>query len=246
MRGEQMGTMLEAIQNAIIPEPEAEAQPGTTLADDGAIETQLTQEISDLWSDHVRLSASRKATAKELRQIRASLAERLHAMKSLLSRPGRGGQWRSWLRERGIPRSTADRLVARHAETLGIENGNVPTGAISNSPDDSAEKLAKSVWQRFRKTLATYEAVIQFIGCIAEISGVGHEQRAEGLVIFKPAPKAADGLAGSAPPGGPVQQSSNEAPAITEEPVEGTAATPPAAGQAAAVANAGSGGVQQP
>jgi hypothetical protein len=240
-----MGTMLDTIENAIIPEQEAgtETQPGTTQPDDGAIETQLTEEISTLWSDHVRLSASRKTTSKELRQIRASLAERLHAMKSLLSHPGRGGQWRGWLKQRGIPRSTADRLVARHAETLGSDNeGNVPTGAISNSPEESAEQLAKSVWQRFRKVLATDECVIRFIGCIAEISGVGHEQRAEGLVILKPAPKAAAELPESASATDPAPQPSDGGDVSTEEPAAEAAATPPAAGQvaAAAVADGGS------
>jgi hypothetical protein len=232
--------MVDIVENAIIPEPEPEAgaQPGTAQPDDSTIENQLTEEIRTLWSDHVRLSADRKATSKELRQIRASLAERLAAMKTLLSRPGRGGQWRSWLRERGIPRSTADRLVARHSETLGIENGNVPTGAISISPDDSAEKLAKSVWQRFRKTLATYEAVIQFIGCIAEISGVGHEQRAEGLVIFNLVRKPADELPGSASASGPVPQPSDEVSATTEEPAAATETV-----RVAAVADGGSGDV---
>jgi hypothetical protein len=67
------------------------------------------------------------------------------------------------------------------------------------------------VWQRFGKTLATDECVIRFIGCIAEPSGVGHEQSAEGLVIFKPAPKAATELPESASPGGPVPQLSDEA-----------------------------------
>lgn len=109
--------MLETIQNAITPESETgiETQSITTQADDSTFENQLTVEIKTLWSDNVRLSSDRKATAKELRQIRASLAERLYAMKSLLSRPGRGGQWRSWLKERGIPRSSADRLCDRHA-----------------------------------------------------------------------------------------------------------------------------------
>jgi hypothetical protein len=105
--------------------------------------------------------------------------------------------------------------------------------------------LARVVWSRFRKVLTTDESVIQFIGCIAKISGVGHEQRAEGLVIFKPAPKAADELPGSVSAIDPAPQPSDEAPAITEEPREETAATPPAAGQvaAAAVAHAGSGDV---
>jgi hypothetical protein len=234
--------MLETIENAIIPEPEPEAgaQPGTAQPDDSTIENQLTEEIRTLWSDHVRLSADRKATSKELRQIRASLAERLAAMKTLLSRPGRGGQWRSWLRARGIPRSTADRLAARHAETLCSHDGNVPTGATSGPAKPVAEKLAKSVWQRFRKVLATDESVIQFIGCIAELAGVGHEQRAEGLLIFKPAPKAAEELPGSAPATRPASQSSDEAAAMTEEPGDETAATHTEVGQAA-VADASSG-----
>jgi len=190
----QVETIVETVEDAISQEPEDETQP-----DDTIIETQLTQQISTLWTEHTRLSADRRTTAKELRQIRAALAERLHEMKSLLSRPGRGGQWRSWLKERGIPRSSADRLVARHAETLGSGNKeNVPTGAISNSQDESAEKLAKSVWQRFRNTLATDESLIQFIACIAELAGFGHEQRAEGLLIFKPAPTATDDLPSTA------------------------------------------------
>ena len=238
-----MDPLIEAIQDVVIAEPETKAQPDPTQADDGAVEIQLTNQISSLWSEHNRLSADRKATAKDLRQIRAILAERLHEMKSLLSRPGRGGQWRSWLKERGINRSTADRLVARHGETLGIENGNVPSGAISNPSEDTAEKLAQSVWLRFRNTLATDEAVIQFIGCIAELAGVGHEQRAEGLLIFKPAPKAADELPGSAPASGPVQQPSDEASAITEEPRDDTAATPLEVGLAVAAFGTSNGDV---
>jgi len=219
--------------------PRVSAQP-----DDAIVETQLAQEISTLWSDHVRLSAGRRATSKELRQVRARLAERLHEMKSLLSRPGRGGQWRPWLRERGIPRSTADRLVSRFAETLGIENGNVPTGAIPSSPEDSAERLARSVWQRVGKFLSTGELVVRFIGCIAEISGVGHEQRDEGLLIFKPAPEAADEVTASAPAAGPAPQPSCETATATEQPAAETAATPPAAEQAAAIADASSESVQ--
>ena len=238
-----MGTMLETIENAIIQDPEAEAQPGTTRPDGTEIETQLTEEISTLWSSHVRLSADRKATAKELRQIRASLAERLSGMKSLLSRPGRVGQWRGWLRQQGIPRSTADRLVSRHAETLVGDNGNVPTGAISEPGEANAEKLAKNVWLRFGKLLTTDESVIQFIGCIVTASGVAHEQREEGLVIFNLVGKPADDLPGSVSVAQPVPQPYDEAPAITKEPGEETPAAPPTAEQPVAVADASSGEV---
>src|ERR1035438_10212816 len=176
-----MDTLVEAIQDVVIAEPETEAQPDPTQHVDTIIETQLAQEISTLWMENTRLSADRKATAKDLRQIRASLAERLYEMKSLLSRPGRGGQWRGWLRGRAIPRSTADRLVSRHAETLGSGNeGNVPSGATSEEVEANAEKLARNVWSRFGKVLTTEDSVIDFIGRIAELAGFGQEQRAEG------------------------------------------------------------------
>lgn len=235
-----MATMVEIVENAIIPElePEAEAQPGTAQPDDGTIEAQLTEEISTLWTEHTRLSANRKATGKDLRKIRASLAERLAAMKSLLSRPGRGGQWRSWLRERGIPRSTADRLVARHAETVCADRENVPTGAISEPAKPTAEKLANSVWPSLRKVLTTGESVVEFIGCIVTASGVGHEWREEGLMIFNPVPKAADELSGSACALDPASQPSDEAGASTEEPAAEAVMATPANEDVAGIADA--------
>jgi hypothetical protein len=231
--------MLETIENTIIPEPEAEVQPDPAQPDDTIIETQLAQEISTLWSDHVRLSASRKTTSKELRQIRASLTERLHAMKSLLSHPGRGGQWRGWLKQRGIPRSTADRLVSRYSETLCSRDENVPTGAISEPGEADAEKLAKNAWLRFGKLLTTHKSILRFIGCIVTASGVAHEQREEGLVIFNLVGKPADDLPGSVSVAQPVPQPPDEAPAITKEPGEEIPATAAAAGQTAAATSNG-------
>ena len=230
-----MDALLEAIQDVVIAEPEDEVQPDPTQPDDGTIETQLTQQISTLWTEHTRLSADRKATAKDLRQVRAILAERLYEMKSRLCQPGRGGQWRSWLRERAINRSSADRLCARHAERLGSdEEENVLTGAISNSPDDTAEKLARVVWARFRKFLVSDEVVLDFIDRIAELAGFGHEQRAEGLLIFKPAP---------APATDPAPQPSDEVTAIAEEPREEPAAASTELGLAVVAAETSSGDV---
>jgi hypothetical protein len=222
-----MDAILDAVQSIAAAEPEVEAPPVSAQPDDAMIETQLDQEISTLWSDHVRLSAGRRATSKELRQIRARLAERLHEMKSLLSRPGRGGQWRSWLRERKIPRSTADRLVSRYAEALCGGDGNVLSEAIPDSPEDSAERLARSVWQRIGKLLTTGESILRFIGCFAEISGVGHEQRDEGLMVFNPVHKPADELPASAPAADPAPQLSGDSPATAHEPPASVLATDP-------------------
>jgi hypothetical protein len=228
-----MEAILDAVQDIVAAEPEAGAQPASAQPDDAMIETQLAQEISTLWSDHVRLSTDRRATSKELRLIRMKLAERLHAMKSLLCRPdrGRASQWQGWLRQQGIPRSTADRLVARYDETLCRHSESMPSEEPSEPGPPTVEELAKGVWQRVGKFLSTGELVLRFIGCIAEISGVGHEQRDGGLVIFNPVPKTADGSPAAAPAAGPAPQPSCEASITTEEPVVGTAATPTEVGQ---------------
>jgi hypothetical protein len=237
-----MEAILDAVQD-IAAEPEAVEQPATAQPDDGAIETRLAQEISELWSSHLRLSGDRKATGKELRLVRARLAERLFAMKQILCRAGRAGQWRSWLRQQHIPRSTADRLAMRHAETLGGDDGNVPTGAIPEPATPTAEKLAATVWSSsLRKVLVTGESVFQFLASIAQISGIPHEQRQEGLMIFTPVRKAADEVPASAPAAGPAPQPTNEASAATQEQSEETAATPTEAGQPAEAAAEASGG----
>lgn len=187
-----MDTIVETMEDAISQESQAETRSGSAQPGDNLLETQLTQEISELWSSHVRLNGDRKATAKELRQIRASLAERLHEMKLLLSRPGRSGQWRSWLRERGIPRSTADRLVSRHAETVGIENGNVPSEAIDQE-HDAVEQLVQSLLPRLQRRLPDAQAVFHFIAALAGAFGLGSEISGDGIWVFQPGPPMGEG-----------------------------------------------------
>jgi hypothetical protein len=133
------------------------------------------------------------------------------------------------LRERGIPRSTADRFVARHAETLCSHNDNVPTGAISEPAKPTADKLAEAVWSALRNVLTAGESVVQFIGCIAKVSGVADEWREEGLVILNAIPEAADGLPGSASPqSDPASQPSDDGDAEGAEPAAETATATPA------------------
>jgi len=187
---------MDTIQDVVSPEPETGAQPDTAQVDDAIIEAGLNEEISQLWCNHVKLAGTRKLTSKELRLVRNRLAQLLYEMKALLARPGRGGEWRGWLRERGIPRSSADGLVARHAESLSADGGNGTSRAILESPKYIAEKLASSVWASVKKTLVTGESVVQFIGCFVTAAGVAYEWRSEGLVIFNPVPKAVDGVSG--------------------------------------------------
>src|ERR1017187_5554134 len=147
-------------------------------------EQRLADEIGQLWEVHAEAKTTVTKTKGELKAIRELLSERLYELKQLLARPGRCGQWSSWLKERKISRATADRLVQRYGANLpGYES---PQEAISNPSKDTAEKVAKDVWSRFGKVLTTEDSVIDFIVRIAEFAGVAHEKRAEGLLIFKP------------------------------------------------------------
>ena len=91
-------------------------------------EQQLAATISELWSVHAQAKSIVKRTKADLKAVRDNLAEKLYAMKRLLARPGRAGQWSSFLTQGGISRTSADRLVAAHEKSLGVD-GNCTSGA---------------------------------------------------------------------------------------------------------------------
>lgn len=193
-----MNEMIEALQNVVAAEPEPEVMPVSNQPEahqpeaeparedsDGATETQLTAEISELWSQHTQLSGTRRMTVKELRLLRAKLAERLYAMKQLLCRVGRGGQWRGYLRAQHIPRTTADRLCERYAETLPIEAENVPTGAITEN-QDTVEQLVQTLLPRLKRTLPDTQAVFKFIAAVGEAFGLKSETTDDCIMLSQP------------------------------------------------------------
>ena len=59
-------------------------------AEERESEVSLSKEIVALWSTHQDGKASAKRTREDLKAIRSDLGERLHAMKALLARTGRG------------------------------------------------------------------------------------------------------------------------------------------------------------
>ena len=130
------------------------------------IESHLTEEVSVLWSEHTRVAGQKKASIAELRVLRTRLAAKLFEAKQLLSRRGRGGQWRGWLAQIGIARSTADRLAEWHGEKLGGSAENVLTGSISAA--EEVEKLIQNMLPRLRRTLVTREMAYRFVMLLAE------------------------------------------------------------------------------
>jgi hypothetical protein len=144
----------------------------------------LGEAITSLWSAHLNAKSAARATNEELRVIRAKLGERLHELKQVLAKPGRGGQWSSFLKERGIPRATADRLVERH-ERLINPDANCVSEPISEPTEEEVAAFFKSILPRLRRFLKTPTSLYTFIGMLAS-----HYECSEvtdrGILVLKP------------------------------------------------------------
>jgi len=122
----------------------------------------LGDEIASLWCAHLHAKSAARATKDELRNIRAKLGEQLCRMKQGLAQPGRSGQWSLFLRERGIPRATADRLVQRHLQSLNPD-ANSLSEPISEPTEKEIQRLFASVWPKIRRTLRSRQSLAVFI-----------------------------------------------------------------------------------
>jgi hypothetical protein len=125
-------------------------------------EQMIGEAITNLWSAHLNAKNTARATNAEFRALRAELGAQLSEMKRLLAKPGRGGQWSSFLVERQIPRATADRLVARHLRSLDPDE-NCATEELSEPTDEDVQKLFIAVWPKLRRTLRSRQSVEGFV-----------------------------------------------------------------------------------
>jgi hypothetical protein len=148
-------------------------------------EEYLTEQIDSLWANRQAYSSAIKAQQTEMRGFEKTMGEMLFTMKVILSRPGRGGGWSSWLKQRGIPRASADRMVQRYATGLPTHDQS-PHESISEPTDELILKLFTRLWPRIQKTLTTNASIFRFLGCIATASGIAHDWREDGLFIFHP------------------------------------------------------------
>jgi hypothetical protein len=125
----------------------------------------LTEEIDHLWKAHTEAQGFLKLSREDAAKTRAALSRRLHDLKSVLSRPGRGGAWFSFLKAQAIPRSTADRLVNAHAKTVPEPAGNCPSGAseIHEPTDVVVRRYLHGLWPKLSRVLWTREHVEMFV-----------------------------------------------------------------------------------
>jgi hypothetical protein len=152
--------MIDAMNTDILNDTEsliADFTPKTTDP-----QTEIGEAITNLWSAHLNAENAARATNEELRALRAKLGEHLCRMKEVLAKPGCDGQWSGFLRERGIPRATADRLVARHLRSLDPD-ANRLSEPVSEPTDEDVQKLFIAVWPKLRRTLRSRQSVNLFV-----------------------------------------------------------------------------------
>lgn len=115
-------------------------------------EHALTTNITRLWSAQSATKNYVKRTRTELQAIRNELGQQLHTMKQLYVGTGRDGQWARFLREQGIPVSTANRYVAKHEAALQPEkkllSKQLPEG-------NALERLVTSWTPKLKKVITT-------------------------------------------------------------------------------------------
>jgi hypothetical protein len=141
---------------------------------------ELGEAITNRWVAHANAKIMARATNEELRTIRTKLGEQLSEMKKLLAKPGCDGQWSGFLRERNIPRATADRLAARHLRSLGTDANRV-TEEVLEPTDEDVRRLFIAVWPKLRRTLRSQQSVLLFVDLLT--SHCQHSERPDREIL---------------------------------------------------------------
>lgn len=150
-------------------------------------ESNVDAEIARLWSAHKDRAVTARDAREELKVLRRNLAQRLHEMKSLLVQTGRSGKWASYLRERKIPRATADRYVKEHELTLTPLGENLLTEAISAPTEEDVLRLFRKLLPQMRRVLVTQEAAFTFATELFHgLPAIDFDVIDEGAIIFRP------------------------------------------------------------
>lgn len=160
---------------------------------DGALEDEsfLTTEIAQLWESHKGFQSIIKQESQSLRELRGLLGKYLFHLKQVLAKPGRSGQWSSWLASQRIPRATADRLAAKYQRSLDPD-GNCVSEAISEPTEEEIQKLLKTISPRLVRVLRTSQSQYRFLELLTTICGETICRATdEGLLIFKPSQQSA-------------------------------------------------------
>ena len=144
-------------------------------------------EILQYWDAHLHYQGSMKETNQKAREVRQHLGKLLFHLKQVLAKPGRDGRWSSFLKERKIPRATADRLVARHQRSLDPD-GNRLTEATSEPTEEEIQRLLAKVLPKLRRVLRTPASAYRVVDLLSgSFEGLERRVTEEGFVVLRPA-----------------------------------------------------------
>jgi hypothetical protein len=134
----------------------------------------LAGEIVQQWS--VRQSYRREMSGIQAEVLKrdAVLGDLLHRKKRELCKLGRNGRWCAWLRQRKIPRSTADRLVLEHAEFFGLKD-ELPHREQGEPLEGNISQAAYRTSDRLENMLRTPKSRMTFIRCLSDLLGLDVE-----------------------------------------------------------------------
>jgi hypothetical protein len=165
------------------------ARPGEGASSE---EVNLGNEIVELCEAHKRKRLAAGRTRGEMLATRDELGKKLHALKLFLARRGRGGQWTHYLNSAGLPKTTADRYVAKYEASLETAAPNLPNGEIKQPAEDATAQFIKQIMPKIRKALTTRDAVWDLVSELVELPITDAEWTDSGVLFHRPSPVSAD------------------------------------------------------
>ena len=153
---------------------------------DTEAEAALSTEILKLWRDHKDGNASVQRTRAEMKSLRLELGSKLHAMKAILVRTGRGGGWAAYLRVQKLPLATADKYVAEHAASLTSPERKLLKEELPEATVDNVRQLAKKMLPRLQRLLTSAELAFEFIDELFwSLEAAEGRETDDGLEVFR-------------------------------------------------------------
>jgi hypothetical protein len=197
MAGLQLGIYLQG-QNIRLPKGKIMTAITETLPIAGhgegasSEEVSLGKEIVELCAAHKRKRLAAKRTRGEMTATRDELSKKLYGLKLFLAHRGRGGQWTHYLDFAGLPKTTADRYVAKYEASLETAGLNLPTGEIPQPAEDATARVIRQIMPKLRKGLTTQDAVWSLVCELVELPAADAEWTEPGVLFHRPLPVSAD------------------------------------------------------
>lgn len=91
------------------------------------------------------------------------------------------------MKENGIARATADRLVVRFARSIATKPNCLTESVLAEPTEIELNKLVAAVWDKIENKLTTPRALYNFFCCLSGRCSLICEYRAGGIFVFDPA-----------------------------------------------------------